>query len=106
MSRRYAKAHPCPTPLKEPFGTEAAALEKVVRINAEIGNVREKLPMRAYRCACGAWHMTSRAHSYAEIAEMMSAAPAPRVLAYEAMPDQWRDVDSGAVTFAEEMPDA
>lgn len=76
MSRRHRNAHPCPTPLKERYGTEAACLERIVAINAETGNVRAKLPMRAYRCACAGWHMTSRAESYEAIGERMATADA------------------------------
>ncbi|GAA1480194.1 hypothetical protein GCM10009624_06340 [Gordonia sinesedis] len=57
--RRRRPARPsydaCPTPDKEPFGTERAALDGIDRI----ARVRRYTGLRCYRCACGAWHITS-----------------------------------------------
>lgn len=66
MSRRHRNAHPCPTALKVGYGTRdeaEAALAEVQRL-AERGRTAthsgEKVPVRAYWCACARWHLTSR----------------------------------------------
>lgn len=60
MSRRHAKAHPCPTATKTPFGDQAAAETALAYLATvpprELDGPR---PVRSYRCACGAWHLTS-----------------------------------------------
>ena len=59
MSRRYAKAHPCPTAAKTGWGTQDLAEEALAVILEQRDAWREKLPCRVYRCECGAWHLTS-----------------------------------------------
>ena len=59
MSRRRAKARPCPTATKTAWGTEADAEEALAAILEQGDAWREKLPCRVYRCECGAWHLTS-----------------------------------------------
>ena len=59
MSRRRAKAHPCPTATKTGWGTQALAEEALAVILEQPDEWREKLPCRAYRCPCGRWHLTS-----------------------------------------------
>ncbi|MGV9670895.1 MULTISPECIES: hypothetical protein [unclassified Gordonia (in: high G+C Gram-positive bacteria)] len=55
--RRVARPRPpCPTPDKDAFGSERSAREGIDRIT-ESG--RRSLALRCYRCACGAWHITS-----------------------------------------------
>ncbi len=44
----------CPTPTKIPYGTRAQA-EKVMLATAARG-----IPMRVYRCPCGAYHLTRK----------------------------------------------
>lgn len=59
MSRRRAKAHPCPTATKTGWGTEADAEDALASILEQGDAWREKLPCRAYLCPCGKWHLTS-----------------------------------------------
>ena len=59
MSRRRAKARPCPTATKTAWGTEADAEDALASILEQGDAWREKLPCRVYRCECGAWHLTS-----------------------------------------------
>ena len=59
MSRRRAKARPCPTATKTGWGTEADAEEALAVILEQRDAWREKLPCRAYLCPCGKWHLTS-----------------------------------------------
>lgn len=63
MSKRRQHARPCPTATKTPFRDRIAAESAIARIRAEDNPLRVKLPCRAYRCECGAWHMTSRERS-------------------------------------------
>lgn len=67
MSRRHAKAHPCPTATKTAFGTKESADEALAYVQtfppAELGG---KMPVRSYLCKCGAWHLTSSAIPYTE----------------------------------------
>lgn len=104
MSRRRAHAHPCPTATKTAYSSEEEA-QRVLDYLATVPTFEldGPRPVRHYRCECRRWHLTSRSQSYAEIAERLVEA---RVLRYEALPDQWRDVDTGDVVFAESMPDA
>lgn len=60
MSRRHRKGHPCPTAAKTPYSDRIAAELALARIVAEPGPPREKMPVRAYRCECGRWHLTSQ----------------------------------------------
>ena len=54
MSRRRAKARPCPTATKTGWGTEADAEEALAAILEQSDAWREKLPCRVYRCAAAA----------------------------------------------------
>ncbi|ACY21733.1 hypothetical protein Gbro_2492 [Gordonia bronchialis DSM 43247] len=55
---RLEPAQPCPTPDKSAFGTHAAALDAIAYSRLH----RPRAPqLRSYRCACGAWHITSSA---------------------------------------------
>ncbi|AFA73454.1 hypothetical protein GPOL_c24250 [Gordonia polyisoprenivorans VH2] len=46
----------CPTPYKDAFGSEAAAIEGIGRIR-QVG--RRAPTLRCYRCDCESWHITS-----------------------------------------------
>lgn len=59
MSRRRQKARPCPTAAKASYPDRLGAEIALARIVAEPGPPREKTPIRAYRCECGRWHLTS-----------------------------------------------
>ncbi len=43
---------------KVKFGSEKAALFAITKIKKE--STRKTIPIRAYLCKCGAWHLTSR----------------------------------------------
>lgn len=48
---------------KAAFRTQGAAMRALAKIqltNAQAVVVGSKEPRRAYRCDCGAWHLTSR----------------------------------------------
>lgn len=67
MSKRFAKAHPCPTATKSAFPDQAAA-EAALRYLADLPprELDGPRPVRAYRCECGAWHLTSSQIAYAD----------------------------------------
>lgn len=70
MSRRHAKAHPCPTSTKIPYPDQDAADAALNRIlRSDRAPYREKEPVRSYRCSCGAWHLTSRAEARSAVTE-------------------------------------
>ncbi len=48
----------CPTPSKRRYRDEIAAKIHLSAIQ-RYGEPREKMPVRAYACACGSWHLTS-----------------------------------------------
>lgn len=62
MSRRYASAHPCPTPSKRSFASVDEAQEHYLaelarpEVHARGGLVANF----AYRCPCGRWHRSSK----------------------------------------------
>lgn len=60
MSRRRRQATPCPTASKTGYPDELTAKIIMARILVEPGPARAKLPVRAYRCRCGRWHLTSQ----------------------------------------------
>lgn len=62
MSKRRQNARPCPTATKQSYGSEGDALAALAEIRAGRGDrpEREKMPVRAYRCECARWHVTSR----------------------------------------------
>jgi len=66
VSKRYAKAHPCPTATKDPYPDEIAAKLALDRIRSGDDPRRDKLPTRVYPCTCGAWHLTSSRVPYAD----------------------------------------
>lgn len=76
MSKRHRHAHPCPTATKTAWPTQALAEEALEAIRAEHARapIGEKIPVRAYRCECGAWHLTSARESYSEIAARLADA--------------------------------
>lgn len=53
------KKRQCPTPTKKRYRDEIAAKTHLSRIQRH-DERGAKTPIRAYRCACGAWHLTSR----------------------------------------------
>lgn len=75
MSKRHRHATPCPTATKTAYSTEAFATQALAWLRTvppqELDGPR---PVRAYRCTCGDWHLTSRAESYADTAARMSHA--------------------------------
>lgn len=51
----------CPTPEKGRFRTRGEALravDRIVKDNAQAVAPLPFAPQRAYRCACGVWHLT------------------------------------------------
>lgn len=102
MSKRHRSAHPCPTATKSAWPDQASANAALAYLASipprELDGPR---PVRSYRCACGAWHLTSSRIAYSERPTV--TAPTPRVLAYNALPDQWSG--DGVTVNAEDMPD-
>lgn len=80
MSKRHRHAHPCPTATKTAWSTPELAEEALEAIRAEHDRapIGEKIPVRAYRCECGAWHLTSARESYTEIATRLADAQRAR----------------------------
>lgn len=67
MSRRFAKAHPCPTATKTPFPDEESADEAIRYVGTfPPRELDGPMPRRSYRCACGAWHLTSSEIAYSD----------------------------------------
>ena len=65
MSRRFAKAHPCPTATKSSFPDQASADEAIAYLQAQPPrSVDGPVPVRAYRCECGSFHLTSQRLAY------------------------------------------
>lgn len=60
MSRRHAKARPCPNATKTAYPTKVAADAGLAAILADPQPWREKKPARSYLCRCQHWHLTSR----------------------------------------------
>lgn len=57
----------CP---KVKYASEQAAMEDIKRIQKK--SVRGRVPVRAYRCECGAWHITSKQDQlYEKIMELL-----------------------------------
>lgn len=86
MSRRFSKAHPCQTATKAAYPSREIAEDALTRIRTGVTrDERDKLPERAYRCECGAWHLTSEkpplAHDLAapHVTAMARIAAASRV---------------------------
>lgn len=82
MSRRFAKAHPCPTATKSSWPDQASADAALAYLAtqpaAEFDGVK---PARSYRCECGSWHLTSSRISYADRATVGARethSPVPR----------------------------
>lgn len=71
MSKRRQHARPCPTSAKSSWGDRIAAELALASIRNDPGPPREKMPVRAYRCSCGRWHLTSRALAYADVAKRL-----------------------------------
>lgn len=60
MSRRRAHASLCPTPSKGRYGSEAEACEHGQATEQTMQHAGLKpRPFYVYRCACGAYHLTS-----------------------------------------------
>lgn len=53
------KRTPCPTPTKRKYRDEITAKIHLGNIT-RYGEAREKMPVRAYACECGKWHLSSR----------------------------------------------
>lgn len=53
----------CPTPGKRSFPNAVVARRELHRVwrTGYRGGGRHKLPLRAYLCPCGKWHLTSGA---------------------------------------------
>ena len=48
----------CPTPLKDRFDTPADARAALKAHTARLQGFTGSVPIRAYRCTCGRWHVT------------------------------------------------
>lgn len=67
MSRRFAKAHPCPTATKTSFPDKTTADDAIVYLRTfPPRELDGAMPCRSYHCACGSWHLTSQALAYSE----------------------------------------
>lgn len=67
MSRRHAKAHPCPTATKSGWPDQASAEEALAYLRSQPPlSLDGPRPVRTYRCECGQWHLTSSAIPYSE----------------------------------------
>lgn len=53
------KRKTCPTPTKRSYRDEIAAKLSMSNI-AHYGEQRDRMPVRAYQCECGRWHLTSK----------------------------------------------
>jgi hypothetical protein len=53
------RPHLCLTPGKNRYSDEIDAKVHLAFIQ-RYGERREKMPVRVYRCECGAWHLTSK----------------------------------------------
>lgn len=64
MSKRHRRI--CPTATKTPFPDRAAADLALAQIKAERTRapIGDTMPVRAYLCPCGKWHLTSKAVGY------------------------------------------
>lgn len=66
MSRRFAKAHPCPTATKTRWPDEATAEAALAYLSQQPPlSLDGPVPRRSYQCACGGWHLTSSVIPYA-----------------------------------------
>lgn len=77
MSKRAR--HSCPTSTKTAFGDKSAADLALAYITAEHSTPREKKPIRAYRCECRKWHLTSEPLSSGAAEAQLRADRAPEI---------------------------
>lgn len=64
MSRRFASAHPCPTPSKQVFESVDDAREAYERNLVNPVMIGMQIADYAYRCQCGKFHRTHRHDHY------------------------------------------
>lgn len=58
--RRPARRTECRTPYKVAFQDAESANFRIDQINSTVTH-HTTTPQRAYHCACGSWHLTSKA---------------------------------------------